>query len=47
MKNLSIIGEVGFGYSHGDFDHNNSVDLKSKQKRWGLINSGIGLAFYF
>jgi hypothetical protein len=47
MKNLSLFGEVGFGYSHGDFDHDNNVDLKSKQKRWGLANSGIGLAFYF
>jgi hypothetical protein len=47
MKNLSIFGEVGFGYSQGDFDHVNNVDLKSKQTRWGLTNSGIGLAFYF
>jgi hypothetical protein len=47
MNNLSIFGEVGFGYSHGDFDHDNNVDLKAKQTRWGLTNSGIGLAFYF
>jgi hypothetical protein len=47
MKNLSIFGEVGFGYSRGDFDHDNNVDLQVKQTRWGLTNSGIGLAFYF
>ena len=47
MKNLSIFGEVGFGYSHGDFNHDNNVDLESKRTRWGLTNSGIGLAFYF
>lgn len=34
-KNLSILGEAGFGYSSGDYNHNNNVNLNSKQTRWG------------
>jgi len=40
-------GEFGFGYSRGGFDRDNGVDLGSKQMRWGLAHSGIGLTFYF
>ncbi|MEW5900339.1 MAG: autotransporter outer membrane beta-barrel domain-containing protein [Acidobacteriota bacterium] len=47
MKNLSIFGEVGFGYTLGKFEHEDRVELRSTFTRWGLANSGLGLIFYF
>jgi len=46
-KNLGIFGEVGAGYSQGEFNRANVREAKRTQKRWGLMNSGVGLVFYF
>jgi hypothetical protein len=48
MKNLALFGEVGFGYSHGEFIRDDSDrTLTRNLKTWGIINSGVGLIFYF
>ncbi len=47
LRNLSIFGEIGLGYTYGDFSHDNRTETSIKNKRWGLSNSGVGLIFYF
>lgn len=48
MKNLALFGEVGFGYSHGEFIRDDSDRILTRNlKTWGIINSGVGLLFYF
>jgi hypothetical protein len=47
LKNLGVFGEVGFGYNHTEFTHDNRADASLRQNQWGLINTGIGLIFYF
>ncbi|MFW6140600.1 MAG: hypothetical protein ACOC5S_04530 [Acidobacteriota bacterium] len=47
MDNLGLYGEVGLGYTHGLFSEDNSIETDTKTNRWGIVNSGIGLVFYF
>jgi hypothetical protein len=48
VKNLAVFGEVGFGYSHGEFVWDRSDSIVTQNiKTWGLTNSGVGLIFYF
>lgn len=46
-KNLGIFGEFGFGYSTTKFSHENGLELDNEATQWGLMNTGIGLIFYF
>jgi hypothetical protein len=47
MKNMGIFGEVGFGYSSGQFNRRNDRENESSSQRWGLANAGVGVVFYF
>ncbi|MFC2156343.1 outer membrane beta-barrel protein [Acidobacteriota bacterium] len=46
-RHFAIFGEIGFGYSTGASELDNRGERSSNTKRWGLMNTGIGLTFYF
>lgn len=46
-NNFSLFGEIGFGYSASDGKSDNNRETTADSKRWGLINTGIGIIFYF
>lgn len=45
--NFSLFGEIGFGYSTSDTESDNNLETSINSKRWGLINTGVGIIFYF
>ena len=47
LDSLGIFGEVGIGYSGGNYEHEDRFEATRKTSRWGITNSGIGLVFYF
>jgi hypothetical protein len=46
-NHLSLFGEIGLGYTRGLFNQDNITDTNTKTNKWGLVNTGVGLVFYF
>ncbi len=46
-EHLAAFGEAGAGYASGGFDRENDTEVEVNTTRWGLLNAGVGVVFYF